>query len=98
MQTCSRCHAQSPDTATNCVSCQADLSEFSETAVALKNYQSNPRIQFVRISVDGNACPACQSAQGTYPKESAPSLPVEGCSDELGCRCFYAPVLELLYP
>lgn len=42
MQTCSRCNASSPDTATHCVHCQADLRKFSLTAVALKRMQANP--------------------------------------------------------
>jgi hypothetical protein len=25
-------------------------------------------------------------------------LPVEGCSHALGCRCFYQPVLDEIYP
>jgi len=98
MQTCTKCYAQSADSATNCVNCQADLSEFSYSAVALKRLQSNPRVLNVRLVVSHNCCPACQAAEGSYPKEDTPHLPVEGCSHSLGCRCFYEPMLSEIYP
>ena len=98
MQTCSNCHHQSPDTEELCVNCGKTLSEYSETALALKRIQSNPRIENVIVAISGDACPACQEMQGTYYKDDAPSLPVEGCSHALGCRCFYEPVLEEIYP
>ena len=98
MQTCSVCHVQSPDAATHCQGCGANLSESSDTAVALKRLQDNPRVLYVRISVSGNCCPACRQAEGAYAKDQAPRLPVEGCSHGLGCRCFYQPVLDEIYP
>lgn len=98
MQICSKCHSVSPDSATHCVQCNADLSQFSETAVALKKIQDNPRIAYVRIAVSHDCCPVCREAQGAYAKDSAPKLPIEGCSHPLGCRCFYEPVLEEIYP
>lgn len=98
MQTCSKCHTQSPDSTKNCIQCGADLSEASETAVALKQLQANPRVIYVRISVAGDCCPACRQAEGAYAKDSAPKLPIEGCSHALGCRCFYQPVLDVIYP
>lgn len=98
MQTCSKCHVQSPDSALNCQNCAADLTQWSETAVALKRMQANDRIIYVRVSVAHNCCPACRQIEGAYAKETAPRLPVEGCSHNLGCRCFYQPVLEEIYP
>jgi len=98
MQTCTRCHAQSADSATNCINCQADLSEFSYAAVALKRLQSNPRVLHVRLVVAHDCCPACRSVEGSYPKDEIPPLPVEGCSHALGCRCFYEPMLSEIYP
>ncbi len=98
MQTCTRCFAQSPDSALLCVSCQSDLREFSTTAVALKKFQANDRIKYIRISVGNDACPACHALQGTYPKDEVPHLPHTGCSHSEGCRCFYEPFLEQLYP
>ena len=98
MQTCSRCDTQSPDTAQTCPNCQADLLEYSKTAVTLKHFQQNPRVLAINVAVQGDACPACQEIQGTYPKDKAPKLPVEGCSHENGCRCFYQPLLEEIFP
>jgi hypothetical protein len=98
MQTCSQCNAQSLDTAANCVNCGADLSEYSETAVAINRFQANPRVRNVRLVVMKDACPACQQIEGTYPKDAVPSLPAEGCSHHLGCRCFYQPFLDEIYP
>ena len=98
MQTCSRCQTQAPDNADVCPNCQANLKEFSTHAAALKRFRENPRVSAVRVSVADDACPACQAAQGTYPKEEAPLLPTEGCSGAHGCRCFYEPVLSEIYP
>ncbi len=93
MQTCSKCNASSPDTALACVNCQADLKEYSLTAVALKKMQANPRVKAVRVSVAHDACPHCYELLNTYPKDAVPPLPHLGCSHENGCRCFYEPVL-----
>jgi len=98
VQTCSKCHNFSPDAASLCSNCSADLKEWSETAVALKTIQSNPRVIYVRISVAQDCCPACRQVEGAYAKEVALQLPVEGCSHTHGCRCFYQPVLEVIYP
>jgi hypothetical protein len=98
VQTCSKCSAQSPDEATNCVNCQSDLSEYSTTSVALRRFQSNPRVVRVAIQVMDNCCPACREVGGAYEKDQAPRLPVEGCSHNLGCRCFYQPILDEIYP
>ena len=98
MQTCTNCYAQSPDSATNCINCQVDLSEYSYTAVALKRLMSNPRVVNVRLLVAHDGCPACRAVERTYPKEEVPSLPVDGCSHPLGCRCFYEPMLSEIYP
>jgi len=94
MQTCSRCNASSPDDAKNCVNCQADLREFSTTAVALKRWQDNPRVRAIRVTVADDACPHCYQLLNTYPKDKVPPLPHLGCSHANGCRCFYEPVLE----
>jgi hypothetical protein len=94
MQTCSKCNASSPDNATVCRHCAADLSEFSTTAVALRRLHENPRVKAVRVTVAHDACPYCYGLLKTYPKDKVPRLPHEGCSHENGCRCFYEPVLE----
>jgi hypothetical protein len=98
MQTCSRCHNQVPDTVQSCPTCQADLKELSETAVALKLIKANPRISRVQVISAGDCCPACQQGQGVYDKDQVPLLPHPGCSHELGCRCFYQPILNEIYP
>jgi hypothetical protein len=98
VQTCSKCQTLSPDAASFCVGCQADLSEWSEAAVALKRFQDNPRVQYIRIAVASDCCPACREAQGAYEKNETPKLPIEGCSHEHGCRCFYQPFLTEIYP
>lgn len=98
MQTCSICNTQSDDGATICPNCGADLQEFSEQAAALRKFHENPRVTAINLSVHEDACPACQELQGTYPKDRAPKLPVEGCSHEHGCRCFYQPLLAEIFP
>lgn len=94
MQTCSLCNAISPDDATLCSHCQADLSEHSTRAVALKRMQANPRVTAIRVTVSYDACPHCYELLRTYPKDEAPPLPHRGCSHENGCRCFYEPVIN----
>lgn len=98
MRTCAKCHAQMPDEATECENCHADLNEWSTTAVALKKHINNPRVKYILLMVDDDCCPACRVAKGAYTKDNVPVLPVEGCSHPLGCRCFYQPFLEELYP
>jgi hypothetical protein len=68
------------------------------TALALKKMRANDRVSLVRISVAHDCCPACAAVQGAYAKDSAPALPVEGCSHALGCRCYYEPVLTEIFP
>jgi len=98
MQTCTRCNANSPDTAATCLNCKADLKQYSATNVALKKFKDNPRVTSVRINVAGDACPLCYESRGTFPKDAIPVLPHEGCSHQHGCRCTYEPVLNDIYP
>ncbi|NPV85581.1 MAG: hypothetical protein HPY45_06180 [Anaerolineae bacterium] len=98
MQTCSRCHSLVADTIDQCPVCQGSLEELSEAKLALTRLRANPRILSIRISVAPDACPECQKIQGNYEKDNVPALPVEGCSHEHGCRCFYDPVLGEIYP
>jgi hypothetical protein len=72
--------------------------ETSSAYKSLKEIQANPRVKYVVVIVPGNACPACQNLVGTYPKDQAPRLPVESCSHPLGCRSFYMPYLDEIYP
>jgi RNA polymerase subunit RPABC4/transcription elongation factor Spt4 len=98
VQTCTQCHQQSSDAVRYCQNCGADLQEYSSFAVALKKFRENPRVKGVRIVVDDDACPVCQQMRGSYPLDQVPTLPVKGCSHPQGCRCFYAPLLERIYP
>jgi hypothetical protein len=98
VQICTKCYFQSPDTAAQCVNCQADLSEYSVTAVALKHFQENSRVRYVRLVVSDTCCPACREMEGAYAKDEVPPLPVEGCSHPNGCRCFYQPFLDVIFP
>lgn len=98
MQTCSRCNTQSPDETLICPGCQAELAVYSTSAVSLARMRANPRIRMIRIAVNHDACPACKQMQKIYTKDEVPALPVEGCSHQHGCRCFYEPVLDEIYP
>ena len=98
MQICSNCSKEMPDSALNCSNCGFDLIEWSTTGVALKKLQANPRVSYVRIAVSEDCCPACRQVEEAYAKDALPRLPVNGCSHSHGCRCFYQPVLEEIYP
>lgn len=72
--------------------------ESSAAAQALRRFQANPRVKYIVIAVPDDACPACNKLAGTYPKDNVPRLPVESCSHPLGCRSFYMPFLDEIYP
>jgi len=72
--------------------------ETSEAAQSLERMQANPRIKYIVIVVPEDACPACQNLTGTYPKDQVPQLPFEECSHPLGCRSFYLPYLDEIFP
>jgi hypothetical protein len=98
MQTCTVCNSKSPDTVKTCQKCGADLTETSQTAVALARFRDNPRVGHVRVIAHADCCPACRAAEGGWPKDQVPKLPVEGCAHPLGCRCFYEPELMDVFP
>jgi hypothetical protein len=98
VQTCSRCNVQTHDSMITCPNCHANLSDYSVASVTLKKFQTNPRVIGVRVSVPFGACSVCQGVRGTYPKDLAPILPVQGCSEDHGCCCFYEPILDQIYP
>lgn len=98
MQTCTICQTQSSDIVRYCIKCGADLHEHSEMAVARANLIANPRVRNIRVVVSADACPTCQMVEGTYEKENVPYLPVMGCSSVNGCKCFYEPHLNEIYP
>jgi hypothetical protein len=72
--------------------------DVSPAAQALKRMQENPRIKYIVVVVPEDACPACQNLTGTYPKDHVPLLPYEECSHPLGCRSFYLPYLDEIFP
>ena len=98
MQTCSKCNTQAADNQAQCNNCGADLTKYSTTSIALNKFQTNQRVKLVRLVVMEDACPACKTMAGTYQKDQVPALPSEGCSHHTGCRCFYQPFLDEIYP
>lgn len=76
----------------------ADHWDSSNAAQVLARLQANPRIKFITVAVPADACPVCRELAGTYAKEKAPRLPVELCSHPLGCRAYYIPSLEDIFP
>lgn len=52
----------------------------------------------VRILASYDCCPVCRSVSGAYEFDNVPQLPLIGCSHPLGCRCHYAPVLDMRGP
>ncbi len=75
-----------------------DAWENSPAARSLKRLQANPRVKYVVVLAPAEACPACQNLTGTYPKDQAPRLPVESCSNPHGCCSYYLPYLDEIYP
>ncbi len=72
--------------------------ENSPAAKALKELQANPRVKYIVIIAPEDACPTCQQLTGTYLKNQTPRLPITECSHHLGCRAFYLPYLDEIYP
>lgn len=52
----------------------------------------------VRILANADCCPACRAMEGAYEFDDVPELPLEGCSHAQGCRCHYAPILDMRGP
>ena len=77
---------------------EAVANRLAEANAALERMQANPRVIKIVVSVPAEACPACQEVFGTYPKDQVPELPMEHCSHPLGCRAFYQPFLDDIYP
>lgn len=72
--------------------------ETSPAAQSLERMKTNSRIKYIVIVVPEDACPACQNLTGTYPKDQVPRLPIEECSHPLGCRSYYLPFLDEIFP
>jgi hypothetical protein len=67
---------------------QADLKKIRDGKVATG----------VRILAHYDCCPVCRALEGAYGFEDVPALPAEGCSHPEGCRCYYAPILDMFGP
>ena len=88
----------STDTSSPLTDRSADIWETSEAVKSLERMKANSRIKFIVVIVPEDACPACQNLTGTYPKDQVPRLPYEECSHPLGCRSYYAPYLDEIFP
>jgi hypothetical protein len=75
-----------------------DTWEASEAVKSLERMRANQRIKYIVVCVPEDACPACQNLTGTYPKDQVPRLPYEECSHPLGCRAYYIPYLDEVFP
>lgn len=60
----------------------------------LEKIQSGGIATKVRILANHDSCPVCRRVEGAYDFDEVPELPLEGCSHPMGCRCYYAPVLD----
>ncbi|HNB51892.1 MAG TPA: hypothetical protein PK530_08110 [Anaerolineales bacterium] len=80
------------------LSAEAVAKRMAEAEEALKKMQENPRVSKIVVVVPANACPACMEIFGTYPKDQVPRLPMDVCTHPMGCRAFYQPFLEEIYP
>ncbi len=80
------------------LSAEAVARRLQEANDALQRMQQNPRVSKIVVSVPEDACPACQEVYGTYAKDQVPALPMEHCTHPLGCRSFYQPFLDEIYP
>ena len=70
----------------------------AEAEAALERMKNNPRISKIVVVVPAEACPACQEVFGTYEKDSVPELPMDVCTHPLGCRAYYQPFIDELFP
>jgi hypothetical protein len=98
MPTCAVCNSLVPDNASRGPPGGAARGRPTTLASALARLQANPRVTMVRVSVADDCCPSCAAVQGAYPKEKVPLLPQGACSAPNGCRCYYEPVLNDIYP
>jgi hypothetical protein len=73
------------------------VDKLAEQRTALEKIRSGLATK-VRILANRDSCPACRAVEGAYEFDDVPQLPVEGCSHPDGCRCSYAPVLDLFGP
>lgn len=80
------------------LSAEAVAKRMAEAEEALKRMQDNPRVSKIVVVVPADACPACMEVFGTYAKDQVPQLPMDVCTHPMGCRAFYQPFLDEIYP
>lgn len=73
------------------------MDKLAEQRAALEKIRSGLATK-VRILANRDSCPVCRAIEGAYEFDDVPQLPAEGCSHPDGCRCHYAPVLDLFGP
>lgn len=62
----------------------------------LRSFKANRDVLFgVSILAAGSSCEHCKSMEGDYSFENVPTLPHEGCTHPMGCRCCYSPLTSL---
>lgn len=62
----------------------------------LRSYKANRDVLIgVSILAAGSSCEHCKSMKGNYTFENVPTLPHDGCTHPMGCRCCYAPLTSL---
>lgn len=63
---------------------------------SLASYKESGVVEKVEVypALDDYLCPVCKAAAGVYPIDKAPSLPISGCTSDMGCRCCYLPVID----
>jgi hypothetical protein len=91
---------QNPPSSDTSVPASQRITDFSQhpAAAALEKFKANPRISKIRVIVPYDACPACRHLEGEYEKDEVPELPLQDCSHPLGCRSFYEPKIEEIFP
>jgi hypothetical protein len=62
---------------------------------ALEWYKSSGVVKYVEILCAQDSCDICRAMGGKrYLINSAPLLPIDGCCDEMGCRCTYVAAFD----
>jgi hypothetical protein len=62
----------------------------------LRSYKANRDVLIgVSVLAAGSSCEHCKSMQGDYTFENVPTLPHDGCTHPMGCRCCYSPLTSL---
>jgi len=61
---------------------------------ALEDYRKSG-LQYVQILTTPESCNSCKKLEGKrYILSNVPELPNPNCTDEMGCRCVYAPCVD----